>query len=287
MQRSLTHRIHLNAHHDVFPLATVLPFSFVLALVVVVTSSTACVWIPLPQPTASASKSCVLVETRIDSADVDTNSHRLRFAVNVLSNQRSWRFSSSEDLQTDQPLLNPELIAQPNRAQDVFCIGTASSEGERGPEEDRAARRASTLEHRVARVIQSPGQTRVFRLNAGQYVGHFQVSSDDQRKAVITVAHGHDDDVDLAGALPSGLIQAAMLPPSVFCTSTCDPVPGSIHSGGNRGRANGQRMRFSVVAQIDPLRAVSPLRSVNPVRSAGKEILSTESWRPDCPRNDL
>jgi len=156
------------------------------------------------------------VEASIQTEGLDAHQRALPFTVYVLSQELSWKLESVIDLEGHQPLLNPELAAAINRARDVFCVGTASFEGSTGKEEARAAERAATLERWARSAIQDPQSTRVFRVNAGQYKGPPELESANQRKAVLMVAEGHADDVDLSEALESGLRKKQQECPIVY-----------------------------------------------------------------------
>jgi len=146
----------------------------------------------------------VQVETRIPAQGVDRQGRRLPFTVYVLSDQLSWKLESVTDLEGRQPLLNAELREAITRGQDVFCVGTASFEGNTLREEARAAERARTLARWVQAGIEV--HVRVFQVNAGQYKGPPEgMGSPNQRKAIIIVTQGHADDVVLGDALRSGL----------------------------------------------------------------------------------
>jgi len=156
------------------------------------------------------------VEARIQTEGLDAHQRALPFTVYILSQELSWKLESVSDLEGSQPLLNPELAAAINRARDVFCVGTASSEGAARKEEARAAERAATLARWVGSAMQDPRSARVFRVNAGQYKGPPELESANQRKAVIMIAEGHADDVDLSQALTSGLRKKQQECPLVY-----------------------------------------------------------------------
>jgi len=138
------------------------------------------------------------------------------FTVYILSAQLSWKLESVTSLEGDRPLLGPELREAINRARDVICVGTASSEGITQKEEDRAGVRARTLAQWVRGVIQDPGKTRLFAVTAGQYKGPRTQESAIQRKAIIIVAGPHSDGVDLREALNSGLEKKAAEDPTIY-----------------------------------------------------------------------
>ena len=156
------------------------------------------------------------VEARIQAEGYDRRHRSLPFTVYVLSQQLSWKLESVTGLEGDQPLLNPELAAAINRAQDVFCVGTASFEGGTSAEEARAAQRARSLAQWVRAVIREPDRIRVFSLNAGQYKGPPELQSTHQRKAILIVTAGHAQDVDLGDALASGLAKKQREYPILF-----------------------------------------------------------------------
>jgi hypothetical protein len=156
------------------------------------------------------------VETRIATVGEDQNHRRLPFTVYVLAQQLSWKLESAEDLEGEQTMLSPELIVAINQAQDVFCVGTASFEGDTRAEEARAAQRAGKLAQWVATVIGNPRRTRLFTLNAGQYKGPKELVSSFQRKAIILVTGPHDEKVDLSQGLRSGLEQTQRTSPVVY-----------------------------------------------------------------------
>ena len=160
---------------------------------------------PVPKPEPAPVPLPVQVESRISTEGLDQHQRRLPFTVYVLSQQLSWKLESVTDLEGERALLNPELADAIDRAQDVFCVGTASFEGRAPAEEARAARRAQTLAEWVKSAIKDPGKTHVFTVNAGQYKGPEDLASSNQRKAIIIVTQGHADDVDLGDALRSGL----------------------------------------------------------------------------------
>jgi hypothetical protein len=156
---------------------------------------------PVVEPAPAAAQ----VETRIVASGYDHNHRSLPFTVYVLSQGLSWKLESATDLEGGQVLLNPELIAAIRRAPDVFCVGTASSEGVTRAEEARAAQRARKLAEWVAAVIPAPERTRILTLNAGQYKGPIETGSAYQRKAIIIATGPHDAEVNLTEGLTSGL----------------------------------------------------------------------------------
>jgi len=170
--------------------------------------------VPKPQPRAEATR--VEIERTIQSEGFDKQGRRLPFTVYVLSAQRSWKLESASDLEDDRPLVSPELVAALHQARDVFCIGTASFEGRRNVEEARAALRAETLAGWLTGAMPQPHKIRVYRLNAGQYVGPQKLESTDQRKAIIIITQGHDEDVSLRDALKSGLSKKQRDNPIVY-----------------------------------------------------------------------
>ena len=77
----------------------------------------------------------------------------------ILGQQLSWKLESADDLEGSKTLLSSELITAINRAQDVFCVGTASSEGGTPAEELRAARRAVNLAEGLASGLEEKQKT--------------------------------------------------------------------------------------------------------------------------------
>ena len=184
------------------------PFILLAMLIVVVTVAPGLVPKPRPAvapPPPPPPPPRIQVEARIPMDGFDQHHRRLPFTVYVLSQDFSWKLESTTDLDGGATLLNPELEAAVNRAREVFCIGTASYEGDTGREEARADRRAAVLSQWIEAAIQKPEQTRLFRLNAGQYKGPAELASALQRKAIIIATDGHEDGVDLSAALRSGL----------------------------------------------------------------------------------
>ena len=167
--------------------------------------------IPQPKPAPPPQ-----IEARIQTEGLDANQRPLPFTIYILSQELSWKLESVSDLDGSRPLLNPELSAAVNRARDVFCVGTASFEGVTRREEERAGERAATLARWVGSAVRDPRSTRVFSLNAGQYKGPPELESANQRKAIVLVADGHADDVDLGQALQSGLRKQQQEYPIVY-----------------------------------------------------------------------
>jgi hypothetical protein len=156
------------------------------------------------------------VEMRINTLGYDKNQRRLPFTIYVLTQEFSWKLESSDAMEGGQTMLSPELITAINHAGDVFCVGTASFEGVTRTEEARAAQRAGKLAHWVGAVVANPKHTRLFTLNAGQYIGPRELLSSSQRKAIILVSGPHDDDVDLSEGLTSGLEQKQQTSPVIY-----------------------------------------------------------------------
>ena|SRR5450755_344611 len=156
------------------------------------------------------------VEIRISAKGYDRKQRPLPFVIYVLSQQFSWKLESTADLEGGRTLLSGELTSAVNHARDVFCVGTASFEGVPRVEEARAARRAITLAEWLRPAIVDPKRTRLFTLNAGQYVGPKELQSAYQRKAIIIATGQHDDDVDLREALTSGLMQKQLTFPFIY-----------------------------------------------------------------------
>jgi hypothetical protein len=156
------------------------------------------------------------VETRINAEGFDRQHRALPFTLYVLTQQFSWKLESTADLEGGETLLNAELTDAINHGREVFCVGTASFEGARGLEEARAAERARTLAEWVRTAIVDPSKTRVFALNAGQYVGPKELESSYQRKAIIIATGQHEEDVDLREALTSGLERQQQTSPLVY-----------------------------------------------------------------------
>ena len=163
---------------------------------------------PLPQVETQ-------IETRITAVGEDQHHRRLSFTVFVLAEHLSWKLESSGDLEGGQTIISPDLIAAINQACDVFCVGTASVEGERQAEEARAAQRAFKLAQWVGEVMGNSSHARLFALNAGQYRGPKELLSSQQRRAIILATLPHDD-VDLGEGLRSGLQQIQQSSPFVF-----------------------------------------------------------------------
>jgi hypothetical protein len=156
------------------------------------------------------------VETRIATVGYDKKHRYLPFTVYVLTHQLSWKLESADELEDGQTLLSPELILAISDARDVFCVGTASSEGVTRVEEARSAQRAAKLAQWLATAVGNPRLTRLFTLNAGQYQGPKELASAYQRKAIILITGPNDDDVDLSESLTSGLEQLQQKSPVVY-----------------------------------------------------------------------
>jgi hypothetical protein len=153
---------------------------------------------------------------QITTVGYDKNQRSLPFTVYVLTQQLSWKLKSSDDLEGMQTLFSPELAFAINHARDIFCVGTASSEGGTRAEEARAAQRAGRLAQWVSTIIAHPGHPRLFTLNAGQYKGPQELDSSYQRKAIILLTGPHDDKVDLTEGLQSGLEQQQQTSPVIY-----------------------------------------------------------------------
>ena len=125
--------------------------------------------------------------------------------VYVLTDQVSWKLESTEELEGGRKLLSAELATAVNQARDVFCVGTASFEGGTEAEEARAEQRSGELARWIGTAIEKPNLVHLYTLNAGQYKGPPILASASQRKAIILVTGPHDDKVDLAEGLKSGL----------------------------------------------------------------------------------
>jgi hypothetical protein len=132
--------------------------------------------------------------------------------VYVLTDQVSWKLESTEELEGGRKLLSAELATAVNRARDVFCVGTASFEGGTEAEEARAEQRSGELARWIGTAIEKPNLVHLYTLNAGQYKGPPTLASASQRKAIILVTGPHDDNVDLAEGLKSGLERQQALP---------------------------------------------------------------------------
>jgi hypothetical protein len=171
---------------------------------------------PLQRTSPPPPPRVVRVEARIAAEGLDSHHRSLPFTVYVLTQELSWKLSSSTDFEGGETLLSPELNTAINSARDVFCVGTASFEGSLGLEEARAAQRATQLAAWVSTVIRNPDQTRLFTLNAGQYRGPPALDSMYQRKAILIVAGPHDPDVNLSEGLASGLKQQQQAFPVVY-----------------------------------------------------------------------
>jgi hypothetical protein len=154
------------------------------------------------------------VETVVPTQGQDSSGRSLPFTVYVLAAQLSWRLESTNELEGGQTLLSPVLVAAINGAAEVFCVGTASFEGGARAEEARAGERAGRLAQWVGTAVANTS-THVFTLNAGQYRGPQELSSPQQRKAVILITGPHDPAVDLGEALRSGLEQIRRTSPVV------------------------------------------------------------------------
>jgi hypothetical protein len=209
-------RTHLRSRLRRQPIVSSIPGSVPWILFVILASAAA---IPIANLSKSPDPAPVpppaQVEARISAQGYDRKQRALPFVIYVLSQQCSWKLESTADLEGGRTLLSPELISAVNHARDVFCVGTASFEGVTRAEEARAALRASTLAEWVRPAIVDPKRTRLFALNAGQYVGPKGLQSAYQRKAIIIATGQHSDDVDLREALTSGLVQKQLTFPFI------------------------------------------------------------------------
>jgi hypothetical protein len=156
------------------------------------------------------------VETRISMEGYDRAQRLLPFTVYILTQELSWKWESAGELEGGQTLVSAELAAAANGAHDVFCVGTASSEGVTRAEEARAGRRGRQMAAWLEAVIVDRKRTRLFMLNAGQYVGPPELQSPDQRKAILIATGPHAEEVELGEALTSGLIQKQQLYPLIY-----------------------------------------------------------------------
>jgi hypothetical protein len=145
------------------------------------------------------------VETHISTEGYDRKHRRLPFTIYVLTEEFSWKLESATDLDGEHKLFGAALTDEINRARDVFCIGTASLEGATQAEEARADQRARMLAQWAEAVIRDRKHTRLFTVNAGQYVGPKELQSAHQRKAIIIGTAEHDDEVNVGEALRWGL----------------------------------------------------------------------------------
>jgi hypothetical protein len=170
----------------------------------------------LDSPRAEVRPPAPQVESRISTAGYDKYHRLLPFTIYILSQQFSWKLESAVDLEGGRKLLDSDLAAAIHRARDVFCIGTASFEGATRTEEARAGQRAKRLAEWILPAIADARQTRLFTLNAGQYVGPKGLESDQQRKAVIIATGPHDEAVSLSEALKSGLEKEQRTSPVIY-----------------------------------------------------------------------
>jgi hypothetical protein len=201
------------------PLVTNIPGSFTWVLLFLFAMA-GVVAVPAGRPPVSAiSKSSHLpasVETRITTEGFDSHHKLLPFTVYVLTEQLSWKLESADDLEGRQTILSPELILAVHAAREVFCVGTASSEGGTQTEERRADQRAAKLAHWVGGITGKAGHPRLFTLNAGQYKGPSELLSSYQRKAIILVTGPHEANVNLSEGLASGLERQQQTSPVIY-----------------------------------------------------------------------
>lgn len=156
------------------------------------------------------------IETSITTVGEDSHHRRLPFTVYVLAQDLSWKLESTGALEGGKTIVSPDLIAAMIQARDVFCVGTASNEGESQAEEVRAAQRALTLAQWLRSAMGDSHRPNLFTLNAGQYQGPRELPSALQRKAIILISGPHDDDVELGEGLKSGLEQQQQTSPLVL-----------------------------------------------------------------------
>jgi hypothetical protein len=159
-----------------------------------------------PQPTPNE------VEVATTSTGADTQGNEVTFDIYLLSKNFSWKYLSSTDLETltspnGNDVFSPAMQVKLRTALSVICAGTASSDGRRRTEEERASARARTIAKWVKDVRGS--DENVDPLNLGQYTPkETGVSISDQRRViVITVIgiHGQLNNYDKEQALKDAL----------------------------------------------------------------------------------
>jgi catechol 2,3-dioxygenase-like lactoylglutathione lyase family enzyme len=139
-----------------------------------------------------------------------------RVRVNLLSDEARWKLGSTDvyEIAAGKPermqqfLRYLEELAKVHQAEEIVCFGTASYQGERSREEERAGTRARVLGSLCRLAFP---QATIHRVNLGQHKPKHSANSSDaaeQRPIVIAEIEYMDPGMNLAVGLKDALLRA-------------------------------------------------------------------------------
>jgi len=147
---------------------------------------------PTPAPTVVPTPSEVEVGTT--STGTDEQGNEVTFDIYLLTKNFAWKHLSTTDVESlaspnGKDIFSAAMQQKLQEALGVICAGTASSDGNRKTEEERASSRARTITQWVKDVRGS--DENVDPLNLGQYVPqNTGVSMSDQRRVIVITITG-------------------------------------------------------------------------------------------------
>ncbi|MDZ7266853.1 MAG: hypothetical protein ONB48_06280 [candidate division KSB1 bacterium] len=144
----------------------------------------------------------------------DREGRRIRLKINTLTQEYRWVFERSDLVEAFAPPVDPRVHVRElnisGARHGIICVGTASSEGERGDEESRARSRAERLQIIFREEFQNLPP--LYTLSLGQF-RHPRPTLDpratrDERRVIVIEILEREDNVNLREALKDALLKA-------------------------------------------------------------------------------
>ncbi len=143
----------------------------------------------------------------------DPAGRRVRLRINTLTQEYRWVFARSDVVEAYSPPIDPrghvKELDISNARFGIVCVGTASSEGERGEEESRAKSRAERLQ--IIFREEFDNVPALYSLSLGQFQ-HKQRSFNpqatrDERRVIVIEILDREQDVNLKEAIKDALLK--------------------------------------------------------------------------------
>jgi len=143
----------------------------------------------------------------------DAAGRRVRLRINTLTQEYRWVFARSDVVEAYSPPIDPrghvKELDISNARFGIVCVGTASSEGERGEEESRAKSRAERLQ--IIFREEFNNVPALYSLSLGQFQ-HKQKSFNpqatrDERRVIVIEILDREQDVNLKEAIKDALLK--------------------------------------------------------------------------------
>lgn len=143
----------------------------------------------------------------------DAAGRRVRVRINTLTQEYRWVFARSDVVEAYSPPIDPRAHVKKlnisNAKFGIVCVGTASSEGERGEEESRAKGRAERLQ--IIFREEFDNVPALYSLSLGQFQ-HKQKSFNpqatrDERRVIVIEILDRDQEVNLTEAIKDALLK--------------------------------------------------------------------------------